>query len=114
MELLKMNSQAIFEALSPVGASTVEKKPLAPRLSDLNGKTVCELDGGMFRAHETLPIIRQLLKKRYPEVKFIFAGEIKPPDLEAQAISQKEKSLEAFRIDLMEKGCDAIIVGNGG
>ena len=55
-----------------------------------------------------------MLKQRYPAVKFIKAGEIHAPDLEDQAVKKREKSLADLSAALIQKGCDAVITGNGG
>ena len=103
-----------YKVLSPVGQKTADVLHAATHFSDLNGKTVCELDGRGFRANETMPVIREMLKKRYPEVKIIQSGEIYSPDHEDQAVKIRERSLEDLSNALLEKGCDAVITGNGG
>lgn len=103
-----------YEVLSPLGQKIADVLPTVRHLSDLNGKTVCELDGRGFRANETLPIIREMLTQCYPGVKIIPAGEIYSPDHEDQAVKIREKTLEDLRAALLQKGCDAVITGNGG
>jgi hypothetical protein len=48
-----------------------EKVTLAPRISDLSGKTIGELSDYGFRAEEIFPLIRASLSKRYPGIKFV-------------------------------------------
>ena len=102
-----------YEVLSPVGIKIAGVAPSASQLGDLNGKTICELDGGEFRANETMPIIRALLKKRYPAARFIEAGTIFSPGSRAQAANIRNKSLADLRAALLQSGCDAVITGNG-
>ncbi len=102
-----------YEALSPIGEKTVDVVHAASHFSDLNGKTICELDGGVFRANETLPIIRALLKKRFPAAKFNEAGTIFSPGSYEQAAKIRDKSLADLKAALLQHGCDAVITGNG-
>lgn len=104
---------ASFKVLSPIGKKTVDVMHATSHFSDLNEKTICELDGRVFRANETLPIIRALLQQRYPAAKFIKAGEIYSPSSHDQAVKTREKSLADLRAALLRGGCDAVITGNG-
>jgi len=103
-----------YEVLSPVGQRAGDVQHAAAHFSDLNGKTICELDSRGFRANETLPVIREMLTKRYPGVKIVPSGEIYSPDHEDQAVKIREKSLDDLRSALLQKGCDAVVSGNGG
>ena len=48
-------------------------EPVAPSrpVSDLDGKTVCELWNGLFRGDTMFPIIRKKLMARYPDMRFV-------------------------------------------
>ena len=94
-----------LEVLNPSGA--VEVTDLyARRLANLNGKTICELSNGGWEHERTFPRIRELILKRFPNVKFvpytklpIGTNEINVPDIS----------------DIVSKmGCDAVIGGNAG
>ncbi len=101
--------QGMYEVVSPLGESTQEVRQLAPRLDTLEGKTICEVYNGGFRGDKTFPKIRELLKKRYPAIKFIPYTEI--PESSMYAIDDVLKVLpDVFR----QKGCDAVISGNAG
>ena len=101
--------QGMYEVVSPLGESTQEVRQLAPRLYTLEGKTICEVYNGGFRGDRTFPLIRELLKKRYPTIKFIPYSEI--PESNVHAIEDVVKALpDVFR----QKGCDALISGNAG
>ena len=41
--------------VSPVGVQVMDQKAAAPRLKDLNGKTVGEIWNGVFKGDETFP-----------------------------------------------------------
>lgn len=98
-----------YEVVSPLGESTQEVRQLATRLDTLEGKTICEVYNGGFRGDRTFPLIRKLLKKRYPSIKFIPYTEI--PESSIHAIDNVLKMLpDVFR----QKGCDAVISGNAG
>lgn len=71
---------------------------------DLHSKTICEISNGMFRITEIFPVLRNLLKNSYPDVKIIPHTEFPicyPPPSD-------------FPDLLKEKGCDMVISGNGG
>ena len=98
-----------YEVVNPLGNTIVEARPLAPRLQTLEGKTICEASTLLFRAEETFPLIRELLKKRFPTAKIIPYTDFPS----APHTSELEKNLEALGKALIEKGCHALITGNG-
>ena len=91
-----------LEVYDPTG--TIEKTEFyASRLADLSGKTICELSDLQWEDYRTFPLIRELLRRRFPDVKVVPYTEF--PGIygvEADVLSEVVK----------EKGCDAIIVGN--
>jgi hypothetical protein len=110
--LSEFSKGPIFEVVSPVPSASVKLTPLAHRKPNLNRRTICEVTGG-FRADETFPIIRQLLKERFPEAKFVTFEKIEGADIQAQAPSLRLESLKALTDDFLKNGCDAVISGNG-
>lgn len=98
-----------YEVLRPVGEVTRTAVKSAPRLDTLDGKTICEAWNGLFRGEKTFPRIRELLKKRYPNAKFVPYNEL--PSLNVVTV---EEGLKALPDVLRQKGCDALIAGNGG
>jgi hypothetical protein len=102
-----------YKVLSPVGSKTANTSRPLSQLADLNGKTICELDGRAFRANETLSVIRRLLQERYPRAKFVKAGEIFSPSSQDQAAGLREKSLADLSAAFEQYGVDAVITGNG-
>lgn len=90
---------------NPAGAFETDTAH-APRLPDLNGKTICELSNDLWRDYAVFPRIRGLLAKRYPNAKFI------PYDQSPKG-SYKIDVPEIGRI-MKEKGCDAVIGGMAG
>ncbi|MBI2906702.1 MAG: hypothetical protein HYX92_03480 [Chloroflexi bacterium] len=102
----------MYEVLSPLGEPTVQALGVAPRLSDLSGKTICEIWNGSFRGDVTFPMIRQLLLKRYPAAKVVPYTEF--PTTDVQGITtQLLKRVEDTVALAIQKGCDAVITGNG-
>jgi hypothetical protein len=84
----------------------------APRFDTLNGKTVCEVWAtGHYGADRTFPMIRRILQQRFPELKIVPYTEfpIGKPD-----ISKRWAPLDKVAEVLKGKGCDAVLLGNGG
>ena len=105
-----------LEVLNPSRRISITAKN-APRLDTLNGKTICEawrprFTPDSFRGAETFPVIRELLKKRYPDVKIVPYSDFPS----SNAINDLPFWAPINRIPeiLREKGCDALLVGNGG
>ena len=97
-----------YEVVWPLGKIMSEKVTLAPRISDLSGKTIGELSDYGFRAEEIFPLIRASLSKRYPGIKFVeypTFGNTHGPQ-EAEIIATLPEMLRQY-------GCDAVISGVG-
>ncbi len=94
-----------LEVFEPTGA--LEATQLhAPRIDNLAGKTICEIWNGHFEGQRTFPLIRELLKKSWPTVKFIPYTEL--------PIGRRQIQARDIGKIVKDKGCDAVIVGNGG
>jgi hypothetical protein len=78
----------------------------APRLSELSGKKICEVSNGVWEYQRTFPLIRELLKKQFPNVTFVPYSEF-PMD---SRYNIEDKISELVK----EKGCEAVIGGNAG
>ena len=102
-----------IEVISPVGGKTIREKGSAKRLDTLNGKTVCELWNGDFKGDFTFPISRELLKERFPEVRVIPYTEFPYSSIRGTPAHQRDLDEQMLSLAL-EKGCDAVITGNGG
>ncbi len=101
-----------LEVFNPVSERAITAENAA-RLDTLNGKTICEvLNVNDFAGDRTFPVIRELLQKQFPDAKFVpytdfpigrrFPEVLWIPDL--------DKAGEILK----EKGCDAVLIGNGG
>jgi hypothetical protein len=109
VRMLSNTGRETYEVLQPTGESAYNIQSTAPRLDTLNGKTVCEVWNTGYRGDRTFPKIRELLKQRYPGVKIIPYTEL--PFTRHYNIDDVLKDLPRL---LKEKGCDALISGNGG
>ena len=98
----------MYEVVWPLGKSVYQVLTSRPGVTDLSGKMVCELWEYLFRGDEVFPIIRELLLKRYPGIKFVeypVFGNTHGPT---------EKEVIAALPDLLHKhGCDVVISGVG-
>ena len=88
---------------NPTGATEIARLH-APRLDGLAGKTVAMLSDDMWQSHRILPLLKQSLEARYPDLTVIPETEFPmgtgPMDREETA-------------DLIaSRGIDAVIVGN--
>ncbi|MBI2909051.1 MAG: hypothetical protein HYX92_15515 [Chloroflexi bacterium] len=102
----------MYEVLSPRGESIVQAASGAAGLSDLNGKTICEMWNGGFRGELSFPVIRALLQKRYPDIKIVPYNEFPIQHIRGSTNELQDWADEAVARAL-QKGCDAVISGNG-
>jgi hypothetical protein len=102
-------SEPVFTVLDPRGQpASIENIPLAPRLKDLNGKTVCIIDsfapseknasGFEKMFHQIIPAG---LKLRFPQVKVIFK--------ERSSLHRAEEA--PLFTQMQDEGVDAYIMG---
>ena len=107
------SAEPVYKVVSPIGESTVKMTTMAPRLDTLAGKTVCMVWNHAFKSDVTLPAIGEALKKQYPGVKIVQYGEMPEASLpEPPGAPMKES--KALQAALKEKGCNALVSGNGG
>jgi hypothetical protein len=111
--LPRKSGEPVYSVVSPLGDSTVKMITMAPRLNTLAGKTVCMVWNHAFKADITLPAIAESLKSSYPGIKIVPYTEI---DAAVRAAGREDASAEAATLQavLKEKGCAAVISGNGG
>ena len=64
-------SEGQFEVLWPLSRRAVSGTKAAPRLPDLNGRTIAELWDVIFRGETIYPLVREYIKARFPDVKFV-------------------------------------------
>jgi len=107
------SAEPVYKVVSPIGESTVKLASMAPRLDTLAGKTVCMVWNNAFKAGVTLPTIGEALKKQYPGVKIAPYTDMPDAFLPEPPGAPREQS-EALQAVFKEKGCNAVISGNGG
>ena len=103
----------MYDVLSPLGEPVAKVSRLAPRVSDLSGKTVCEVSNGQFMSHVSFPIIRELLQKRYSGIKIIPYTEFEDQRVDGST-EQILGRAETAVAQMAQGRCDAVITGNGG
>ncbi len=103
----------VYKVVRPTGDVTVRMITQAPRLGTLDGKTICIVINGSFKSVVTAPLIETLLRNKYPSAKIIPYTEM-PRAQKAPAPGTTTKETDALMAALKEKGCQAIISGNGG
>lgn len=57
--------------LWPLARRAAKARALAPRVPDLNGKTICELWDVIFRGETIYPLVREYIRERFPRVNFV-------------------------------------------
>jgi hypothetical protein len=96
----------------PAGAAAVKVSAIAPRLDDLNGKTIAEVWNGVFKGDITFPVIRKLLQAKFPGIKIIPYTEFYHQPGSDVPAHQRELAREIVAT-ARRHGCDALISGNG-
>lgn len=106
-------TDAVYEVVSPLGEPVMKMVTMAPRLNSLDGKTICEIWNGGFRGDESFPMIERILRERYPTARLIPYSEFPLATVASFHPEKKQETLEALRAKIKERGCDAVITGNG-
>jgi len=98
--------------VSPLGVEAVKPSSGAPRLADLNGKTVGEVWNGVFKGDVTFPVIRKHLQAKFPRLRIVPFTEFPHAHSSDNPTQQRERARQVAAL-AREKGCDAVISGNG-
>ncbi len=99
--------------ISPIGLPGTQNKDIAPRLDSLEGKTVGEVYNHHFKGDQMFGLYRQLLKQRYPGVRVVPYTELPASFVGGDTAYHRRVAQEVAAL-AKEKGCDALITGNGG
>lgn len=99
--------------ISPKGLPPGLTNKLSPHLNSLDGKTIGEVYNNHFRGELMFHTYRQLFRKKFDRVKIIPYDEFPIVYVGGDPASQKKIAREIAAI-AKEKGCDALITGNGG
>ncbi|GEM_PF-375715 len=78
----------------------------APRLADLNDKKIGIVTSSLWEADRVLGLLKELLIEQSPTATFVHWDDL-------PSVEELDKRLVSIDV-LREKGCQAIIVGNGG
>ncbi len=89
---------------NPTGAFEVTQS-FAPRLTDLNGKTICLSSNNRWEADRILPLVSQLLQKQFPTAKIVPATEF---------VVTGEMTDKAIGDTLKAKACQGVILSSAG
>jgi hypothetical protein len=111
-ESWKHAAVAKYSVVSPRGESTVEPVIQAPRLYNLEEKTICLIAGDAFKTLITMPKLEELLTTEYPTATVLPYTQF--PYLDPMFYGSPGAAREAVSAAIQEKGCDAVISGNGG
>lgn len=101
--------ESYYKVVWPLGKLTYQPVTLKPRPTDLNRLTVCELSDYGFKAEIIFPILRDLLKQRYPDIKFVEYAEFGNTHG-----AQEDEIIASLPEKLTKYGCGAVISGVGG
>jgi UDP-N-acetyl-D-mannosaminuronic acid transferase (WecB/TagA/CpsF family) len=97
-----------YDVLWPLSRRAVRETKAAKRLPDLNGKVVAELWDVIFRGETIYPLVREYIRKRFPDVKFVGYEEF------GNFHGAREHEVSATIPDkLKAHKADAVIVGIG-
>jgi hypothetical protein len=106
-------SQEEVAVISPVGLPRAQSKGIAPRLDSLEGKTIGEVYNHHFKGDQMFGLYRELLKQRYPGVRIVPYTELPASFVGGDPATHRRVAQEVAAM-AKEKGCDALIAGNGG
>jgi hypothetical protein len=97
-----------FAVLWPLSPKARRASEPAPRLPDLNGKTIVELWDAVYRGDAIYPVVREHIKSVFPRAKFVEYSVV------GDFHGAYERSVTAALPEqLRSLGCDAVIVGVG-
>ena len=99
--------------ISPEGSPPGLTNKISPHINSLEGKTIGEVYNNHFKGELMFHTYRQLFRNKFDGVKIIPYDEFPIVYVGGDPASQKKIAREIAAI-AKEKGCDALITGNGG
>jgi hypothetical protein len=99
--------------ISPEGLPLGVARNISRHLDTLEGKTIGEVYNNHFKGELMFQTYRQLFKKKFRGVKIIPYDEFPIVYVGGDPASQKKIAREIAAL-AKDKGCDALITGNGG
>lgn len=112
LKFMEAMTMEIFDVINPSGYPAVRPTAGAKRLDKLDGMVIGELWNGDFKGDVTFPIIRALLKERYPSVRIVPFTEFPHTHVSDNPTKQRERAVLLASL-VKEKGCNAVMSGNG-
>ena len=100
------SADPVYSVISPLGETTVKMIKMAQRLDTVSNKTVCLVSNSAFKVNITMPAIAKGLQETYPGVKVVPYTEM--------PTAYSGSNWEAMPGQFKQKGCDAVVSGNGG
>lgn len=92
----------------PSGRKVFAERLTIERLGDLSGKTIGEIWDNVFRGEQIFPLLRELLSKRFPGIRFV------PYDVFGNVHGPNQRELVAqLPAKLAQHGVDGVIAGIG-
>jgi hypothetical protein len=95
-----------FEVVWPRGPKTVSVAELAARLRTLDGAVVGELWDDLFRGDEIFPVLREELRQRFPDIRFV-----EYPVFGSTHGAEEHHSISQLPGRIAEHGVQAVISG---
>lgn len=99
--------------ISPEGLSPSVTGNISQHIDTLDGKTICEVYNNHFKGELMFHTYRRLFKEKFGGVKIIPYDEFPIVYVGGDPASQKKIAKE-IAATARDKGCDALITGNGG
>jgi hypothetical protein len=99
--------------VSPEGLPLAAQRQASPPLASLDGAVIGEVYNNHFKGELMFRTYRRLLKERFPNIRIIPYNEFPIVYVGGDPASQKKIAKEVAAL-AKEKGCHAIISGNGG
>lgn len=97
-----------YDVVWPKSASGVTKRPIAERITVLEGATVAFLWDYVFRGDEIFPIVEKELRNRFPAIEIVGYDEFGNTHG-----SDEHKMISALPDRLRTRGVDAVVSGMG-
>jgi hypothetical protein len=103
----------MYRVISPEGRPLAATGSASRPLDSLEGKTIGEVYNNHFKGELMFQTYRRLFEKKYPGIRIIPYDQFPIVYVGGDAASQKKTAKDIAAL-AKEKGCDAIITGNGG
>ncbi|MCC7081505.1 MAG: hypothetical protein IT530_12600 [Burkholderiales bacterium] len=102
-----------YAAISPVGLPLAAAVDVSRPLERLEGKTIGEVYNNHFNGELMFRTYRRLFAERYPGIRIVPFDEFPIVYVGGDAASQRRIARDIATL-AKQRGCDAIITGNGG